>query len=52
MGSVALVRLVILGVIYPFGSIIKNKRSIQNALAKWKVVLRWAVGRQDVVVED
>jgi GT2 family glycosyltransferase len=52
MGSVALVRLLILGVIYPFLNIIKDKRTVENALAKWTVVLKWAVGRQEAVVEE
>jgi GT2 family glycosyltransferase len=52
MGSVALLRIMILGVIYPFGNILGDKRVIRNTLEKWKVVLKWAVGRQDLALEE
>ena len=52
MGCVALARLLILGLMYPFGNLVMDKRVLQNAIEKWKVVLKWAVGRQDLAVED
>lgn len=52
MGTVALVRLLLLSLIYPFGSIIGNSAAVKNALAKWKVVLKWAFGHQDLGLEN
>jgi GT2 family glycosyltransferase len=48
MGAAATFRLVILLVVFPFG----NKGSIRSALSKWSAVLKWAVSRQNMVLED
>ena len=48
MGAAAMFRLVILVIVFPFG----NKGNIRSALSKWSAVLKWAVGRQYMALED
>jgi GT2 family glycosyltransferase len=45
IGLAAAARLVILGIAYPLGNILKMKASFGNAMRKWSVVFRWAIGR-------
>lgn len=52
MGSVAMVRLTILALMYPFRNSIGDKRSLEFASEKWKAVLNWAIGRQHLALED
>jgi GT2 family glycosyltransferase len=52
MGCVALSRLVMLTLMYPFGNVLWSRLSIQNAFEKWKVVLKWAIGRQKLALGD
>ncbi len=52
MGFVALGRLVLLGLMYPFGSVLWDGKSIRNSFEKWKVVLKWAIGRQKLALGD
>lgn len=52
MGCVALSRLVVLALMYPFGKILWDKQALRNASEKWKVVLKWAIGRQDLALGD
>ena len=47
-GCVALARLAVLAMMYPFGNKILNKQSRRNSTEKWKVILRWAFGSQDL----
>ena len=48
MGCAAVVRLGLLLAAYPFGNIVRDRASVRNAIEKWKVVLRWALGQQEV----
>jgi GT2 family glycosyltransferase len=49
MGSAAVGRLTILTLMLPFSKILSNKDSIKYSTAKWKAVLNWAIGREQVV---
>jgi GT2 family glycosyltransferase len=51
MGAVAIGRLVLLVLVSPFGSIVWDQKSLKFSLEKWKAVLKWAVGWQDVAVQ-
>jgi hypothetical protein len=52
MGSVALGRLFLLTLMYPFGNLLWDKQSLRYASEKWKVVLKWAIGRQKLALGD
>jgi N-acetylglucosaminyl-diphospho-decaprenol L-rhamnosyltransferase len=52
MSCVALGRLLILGLMVPFGNAIRDKQYVRNAFEKWKVVLRCAIGRQDLALKN
>jgi len=52
MGCVALGRLLLLALMYPFGNVLWDKQSLQHASEKWKVVLNWAIGRQKLALGD
>jgi GT2 family glycosyltransferase len=52
MGGVAVARLTLLAVMYPFGNILWNRQSLRRAFNKWKVVLNWAIGRQKLALQD
>lgn len=45
MGCAAVVRLSILAVAVPCSKLVGNGQSVRFATGKWKVVLRWAIGR-------
>ena len=51
-GCVALARLALLSLMYPFGNVLWNKKSVKRAFNKWKVVFKWAIGRQDLALQD
>jgi N-acetylglucosaminyl-diphospho-decaprenol L-rhamnosyltransferase len=48
MGCVALGRLSILAVMFPFG----DRESLRHSADKWKTILRCAIGVQDLAIED
>jgi N-acetylglucosaminyl-diphospho-decaprenol L-rhamnosyltransferase len=48
IGGMALMRILLLGIVYPFG----NKPALRNAIQKWKVVFRWATGRHSLALGD
>jgi len=50
MGTVAVVRVAVLAVLFPLGNLVWGRESLKFSLEKWKAVLRWAVGWQDAVV--
>ena len=50
MGIVACVRVLLLAVLLPVDNIVGHRGSLQFSLEKWKTVLKWAVGLQDIVV--
>lgn len=52
MGCVALGRLVLLTLMYPFGKLFWDKQSMRNAFEKWKVILKWAIGRHELALVD
>ena len=52
MGAVALGRIVLLGVIFPFKGMLWDKESLAFALAKWRAVFKWAIGRQDMALDS
>lgn len=51
MGCVAIGRLMLLALMYPFAKIIWDKEALLNASQKWRAVLKWAIARQDHVLE-
>jgi GT2 family glycosyltransferase len=52
MGASALGRLLLLALAYPFGNLLFDRKSLKIAADKWTAVLKWAVGRQDLVLEN
>lgn len=48
MGCVAVARLILLWLAYPLVNILWGKESLKIAKEKWRAVLRWAVGRQEL----
>ena len=52
MACVALGRLLLLALMYPFGNLLWDKQSLRHASEKWKVVLNWAIGRQKLALGD
>jgi GT2 family glycosyltransferase len=52
IGCVALGRLGILSVMYPFGNVLWNKPAMRQAIEKWGVILKWAVGRPNLALGD
>jgi hypothetical protein len=51
MGSAAIVRLIALGMVYPWGNLISQRQALKNAMNKWITILRWAIGEQICSVE-
>jgi GT2 family glycosyltransferase len=43
VGGVAILRLSLLGLAYPLGGLIFKRNSIQRALKKWRIALKWAL---------
>jgi hypothetical protein len=35
---------------FPLGNIVWERKSLKASTAKWKAVLNWALGRQDVAL--
>jgi GT2 family glycosyltransferase len=50
MGVVAVIRLVLLAVLMPLGEFVWDQESLRFSLEKWKTVLKWSVGQQDISV--
>jgi hypothetical protein len=50
IGCAAAVRLMILTLMLPLGNIVWERKSLKASTAKWKAVLNWALGRQDVAL--
>jgi GT2 family glycosyltransferase len=50
MACAAVGRLFLLGIAYLFGSFVWDRQSVRYAADKWKAVLKWAVGRQDLAL--
>jgi hypothetical protein len=50
MGCAAVGRLSLLGIAYVFGGFVWDRESIRFAADKWKAVVKWAVGRQDLAL--
>lgn len=48
MGCAAVIRLMLLRAMYVFSN---DKEAVSYAIEKWRTVLRWAVGRRDMVLE-
>jgi len=51
VGSVAVLRVLLLMVMMPFGNVLWNKESLTFSFNKWKAVLKWAFGQQNLTVE-
>jgi GT2 family glycosyltransferase len=51
-GCVAICRLILLALIYPFGDLLWDRRSQRYAFGKWKIVLKWAIGRSELAPGD
>jgi GT2 family glycosyltransferase len=52
MGCTAVGRLALLAIAYPLGNIVWDRKSVRFAAHKWKAVLKWAVGRQELAHEN
>jgi GT2 family glycosyltransferase len=52
MGCAAVGRLMILGMMTPFHRTVRDRESLAYSTAKWKAVLKWAVGRQNLSPEN
>jgi N-acetylglucosaminyl-diphospho-decaprenol L-rhamnosyltransferase len=52
MGCAALGRLILLALAYPFGNIVWKRKSLRVAMQKWKVILKWAIGWQQLALDD
>jgi len=52
MGCVAIARLVLLAFMSRFANRLRRKQSLERSCEKWKVVLKWAIGRQSLVLGD
>jgi len=50
VGCAAMGRLLLLGLAYPLGNIVWDRRSLKLAARKWSVVLKWAIGGQGLAV--
>jgi GT2 family glycosyltransferase len=50
IGLTAATRLVILTMLYPLGNAVWDRNSLRDAKVKWKAILNWALGRQDVAI--
>lgn len=47
IGFAAMTRLVILGLVFPFGNVFWGRESIRIAADKWRVILKWALIGKD-----
>jgi GT2 family glycosyltransferase len=52
MGCSAVGRLVVLALAYPLGNIVWDRKALQFATNKWRVILGWALGRQRMALQD
>ena len=52
MGCAAVGRLGLLACAYPLGNVLWDRASLRYAIEKWTVVLRWALGQQDMRFGD
>jgi hypothetical protein len=52
MGSAAVGRLVVLALLAPFANVLWDGPSIESASKKWRAVLAWAVGCQDLILRS
>jgi len=52
IATVATIRIFLLAVMMPFGNILWDKESLSFSFHKWKAVLKWAFGYQDLSVEN
>lgn len=50
MGCSAVGRLLVLALAYPLANVLWNKRSLQAAWRKWRVIFRWSVGLQTLAL--
>jgi N-acetylglucosaminyl-diphospho-decaprenol L-rhamnosyltransferase len=50
IGLTAAARLAILTMMYPFGSAVWDRDSLRYAKTKWRAILNWALGRQNVAL--
>jgi GT2 family glycosyltransferase len=52
VGSVAVLRVLLLTVMMPFGNVLWKKESLTFSFNKWKAVLKWAFGQQNLTAEN
>jgi hypothetical protein len=50
MGFAAIGRLALLTCAYPLGGLLGHRAALRYAIEKWKIVLRWALGQQDIAI--
>jgi hypothetical protein len=52
MGCAAAGRLIVLALAYPLGNIVCDREALQRATKKWRVILKWALGRHRMALQD
>lgn len=52
MGCAAVGRLILLALAYPLGNLVSDRESLRFSAKKWTVILRWALGRQKMALQD
>jgi GT2 family glycosyltransferase len=52
VGSVAVLRVLLLTAMMPFGNVFWDKESLSFSFDKWQAVLRWAFGQQNLTAEN
>lgn len=52
IGCVAVVRLVLLALAYPFASVIWDPTAVKFAARKWQSIFKWAIGWRTLAFED
>ncbi|HXN21110.1 MAG TPA: glycosyltransferase family 2 protein [Candidatus Dormibacteraeota bacterium] len=52
IGFAAVGRLALLALMFPLGNVVWDKESLRFSSAKWKAVLKWALGPQELAIQN
>lgn len=52
IGFAAAGRLALLALMFPLGNVLWDKESLRISSTKWRAVLKWALGRQDLAIQN
>jgi GT2 family glycosyltransferase len=52
VGFAAVGRLALLALMFPLGDVVWDKESLRFSSAKWKAVLKWALGPQELAIQN